>query len=243
MKDYYKILEIKQDATEADIKKAYRQLAKMWHPDVNKPPGAQGKFVEISEAYEILSNPKSRAQYDQIKRNNSYEKAHHDFDFSKQQQQARERGEYYSSISLEDLFKKVFKTTIEVGKATLFGENAYNSNITLKDLLILGVKGWFGIVLLILTFTAVLAPITIPLLIKVVLIDKNMIVGFKNIFIGMILYIPTLVFAVLYLGYAVGIFYFYESEMIMHGFALISITVGMLLGVNYKIKKNSAYTR
>ena len=65
MKDPYKLLGVSKDATQADIKKAYYQLAKKYHPDQNKDPKAQEKFVEIQGAYEILSDANKRAQFDQ----------------------------------------------------------------------------------------------------------------------------------------------------------------------------------
>jgi molecular chaperone DnaJ len=65
MKDPYKLLGVAKDATQADIKKAYYQLAKKYHPDQNKDPKAQEKFVEIQGAYEILSDANKRAQFDQ----------------------------------------------------------------------------------------------------------------------------------------------------------------------------------
>ncbi len=66
-RDYYEVLEISRSATEDDIKKAYRQLAKKYHPDAN--PGdknAEAKFKEASEAYAVLSDPEKRRQYDQF---------------------------------------------------------------------------------------------------------------------------------------------------------------------------------
>lgn len=67
MKDYYKILEIEENATEEQIKKSYRNLSKKYHPDVN-PEGAE-KFKEIAEAYDVLSNKEKREDYN-FKKNN-----------------------------------------------------------------------------------------------------------------------------------------------------------------------------
>ncbi|ACL70029.1 molecular chaperone DnaJ [Halothermothrix orenii] len=65
-KDYYEILGVSRDADQKEIKKAYRRLARKYHPDINKDdPDAEEKFKEISEAYEILSDPDKRARYDQ----------------------------------------------------------------------------------------------------------------------------------------------------------------------------------
>ena len=62
MKNYYQILNINKDASQSEIKKAYRQLSKQFHPDVN--PGGEDKFKEIAEAYDVLSDEKKRKQYD-----------------------------------------------------------------------------------------------------------------------------------------------------------------------------------
>lgn len=66
MKDLYETLGLKKGAAEADIKRAYRKLAAQYHPDVNKDKGAEAKFKEVQNAYEILSDPQKRAQYDQF---------------------------------------------------------------------------------------------------------------------------------------------------------------------------------
>src|SRR5213082_4262542 len=63
-RDYYETLGISRGASEEDLKKAYRRLAKQYHPDANKDQGAEARFVEINEAYEVLSDPQKRAAYD-----------------------------------------------------------------------------------------------------------------------------------------------------------------------------------
>ncbi|PIS09316.1 molecular chaperone DnaJ [Candidatus Beckwithbacteria bacterium CG10_big_fil_rev_8_21_14_0_10_34_10] len=65
-RDYYDILGVSKNVSEAEIKKAYRGLALKYHPDKNKEKGAAEKFKEINEAYEVLSNPKKKQTYDQF---------------------------------------------------------------------------------------------------------------------------------------------------------------------------------
>lgn len=65
-RDYYDVLGVGKDASEADIKKAYRKLSKKYHPDINKAPDAEAKFKEVNEAYETLSDSQKRASYDQF---------------------------------------------------------------------------------------------------------------------------------------------------------------------------------
>lgn len=65
-KDYYEVLGVQKNASEEEIKRAFRKLAKQYHPDVNKEADAEAKFKEIGEAYAILSDPEKRRQYDQF---------------------------------------------------------------------------------------------------------------------------------------------------------------------------------
>ena len=65
-KDYYAILGVKRDATAEDIKKAYRKLARKYHPDVSKEKDADARFKEMAEAYATLKDPEKRAAYDQL---------------------------------------------------------------------------------------------------------------------------------------------------------------------------------
>ena len=65
-KDYYATLGVKKDASQEEIQKAYRKLARKYHPDVNKDADAERKFKEIGEAYEVLKDPDKRQKYDQF---------------------------------------------------------------------------------------------------------------------------------------------------------------------------------
>jgi len=63
-RDFYEILDVPRTATQDEIQRAYRTLARQHHPDVNKDPGAEDRFKEISEAYDVLSDPQTRRRYD-----------------------------------------------------------------------------------------------------------------------------------------------------------------------------------
>lgn len=65
-KDYYKVMDLARDASADDIKKAYRRLARKYHPDVSKEAGAEARFKDIGEAYEVLKDPEKRSAYDQL---------------------------------------------------------------------------------------------------------------------------------------------------------------------------------
>jgi molecular chaperone DnaJ len=66
MADYYELLGVSRDVDADSLKKAYRRLARQYHPDVNKDPAAEERFKEIGRAYEVLSDPQARARYDQF---------------------------------------------------------------------------------------------------------------------------------------------------------------------------------
>jgi len=63
-RDYYEVLGVSRNAGDDEVKRAFRRLAKQYHPDANKEEGAESRFIEINEAYEVLSDPQKRAAYD-----------------------------------------------------------------------------------------------------------------------------------------------------------------------------------
>ena len=63
-RDFYEVLGVPKTATQDEVQRAYRKLARQHHPDVSKDPGAEDRFKEISEAYDVLSDPQTRRRYD-----------------------------------------------------------------------------------------------------------------------------------------------------------------------------------
>ncbi len=105
-KDYYKILGVPKNVSDEDLKKAYRKLAREWHPDMNKDkPNAEERFKEINEAYQVLSDKQKRAKYDQF--GSSWQQYQQrggrpeDFDFGPWRQQAG--GSTYRTMTPEEM--------------------------------------------------------------------------------------------------------------------------------------------
>ena len=96
-KSLYKTLEISENASEAEIKKAYRKLARKYHPDVNKEASAEEKFKEINAAYEILSDKEKKAQYDMHGDSMFGGQNFHDF--------SRSQG---GSVDLDEILRQMF---------------------------------------------------------------------------------------------------------------------------------------
>lgn len=71
-KDYYKIMGVSENASEKDIKMAYRKLARKYHPDISKESNAEERFKEMGEAYEVLRDPTKRAEYDRFRKNKEF---------------------------------------------------------------------------------------------------------------------------------------------------------------------------
>lgn len=107
-RDYYEALGVKKNASQDEIKKAYRKLARKYHPDVNPDdPNAEEKFKEINEAYQVLSDSDKRQKYDrfgsQYKQYQQTGGRPEDFDWSQWAAQGRPGGAQYRTVSQEDL--------------------------------------------------------------------------------------------------------------------------------------------
>lgn len=98
-KDYYATLEVDRGAAAEDIKKAYRRLARKYHPDVSKEANAEERFKEVAEAYETLKDPEKRAAYDQLGRHRSGQEFRPPPGW-----ETRFGGEGFEDIDLADLF-------------------------------------------------------------------------------------------------------------------------------------------
>lgn len=96
-KSLYETLKVDTNATQAEIKKAYRKLAREYHPDINKSPDAEEKFKEINAAYEVLSDEEKRAQYDRFGDNMFGGQNFHDF--------ASNQG---AGVDLNDILRSMF---------------------------------------------------------------------------------------------------------------------------------------
>ncbi|PID85606.1 MAG: molecular chaperone DnaJ [Chloroflexi bacterium] len=115
-KDYYQILGVSKKATDKEIKKAYRRLAREYHPDTNQgDKQAEERFKEINEAYEVLGNPDNRTKYDQLGSNyHRYQQMGGnaaDFDFSQWFAQGGTPGGQHINMDLGDLFGSGFGST------------------------------------------------------------------------------------------------------------------------------------
>lgn len=125
MKDYYKILELEFGADILAVKKAYRRLALKYHPDKNKEPNAAQKFIEITEASEVLREPLKKSEYDRLyqayfrtKTQEIYTEQTYERTYQRKQQEwadfGKEKAKEYSSIPFEEFAKRLLKE-ISVG--------------------------------------------------------------------------------------------------------------------------------
>ena len=138
--DYYKTLDVEKSASEADIKKAYRKLARKYHPDVNpNDKEAEENFKKVSEAYEVLSNAENRKKYDQYGENWKHAEAYEEAQKAQQQSQRRGQQQTYGNFSEGDyseFFESMFGGAGRArGKNVQFKGQDYHAemHLDLKD--------------------------------------------------------------------------------------------------------------
>ncbi len=123
---YYEILEISPDANETEIKKAFRTLAKRYHPDVSKEPDAETHFKLLYIAYDILQDPYKRKLYDELQHLKSSAEEEHDTSFNQWHNNANTHAGRYSRMKYEEfdntfLSKIVFHTNQTIAFLFCFG--------------------------------------------------------------------------------------------------------------------------
>ena len=121
IKNYYKILEISPNSTLEEIKKAFRKLALQYHPDKNKASNAHEKFIEITEAYEVLKDDEKRKEYDKIyhvffgegqqagREEEKYENRNYEERRKQWEDLGRRMADEYSSIPFEEFARRLLK--------------------------------------------------------------------------------------------------------------------------------------
>lgn len=127
-KDYYKIMGVSEDASEKDIKTAYRKLARKYHPDISKEPDAEERFKEMGEAYEVLRDPVKKSEYDNYRKHKAFNQG--------TQQEHWHPGHtehYYSGPMNEDLFETLFGHS-RYSKQPVAGQDYHGKiNISLEE--------------------------------------------------------------------------------------------------------------
>lgn len=162
IKDYYTILGIAKNATQEEIKSAFRDKAKKYHPDVSDLPNAHQLFVEIGEAYEVLKDPRTRESYDNVineratfsnDKGETYSSTYNK-EYREAQQRAKKEAESYASISLDELISNVIGYALDAGRTVLIGGKD-KPNIGPLDCIKMGFLGFVLTICLIISFTGI----------------------------------------------------------------------------------------
>ena len=133
-RDYYELLGVERGASEAEIRRAYRKLARQYHPDINKEPGAADRFKEISEAYEVLRDPDKRARYDRLGANwRAGEDVSGAQGFSGFGDQGGVRVEFGDEADFSDLFEGLFGRRRSRGFTTRGADHEAVLELTLEE--------------------------------------------------------------------------------------------------------------
>lgn len=136
-KDYYKIMGVSPDASEKDIKTAYRKLARKYHPDISKESNAEERFKEMGEAYEVLRDTKKRAEYDQYLKHREFnQRAHQSTGYAHSGRENPYQDVQFDSDFFESLFGHARRQQQQPmtgqdyqGKISISLEEAYNGTV------------------------------------------------------------------------------------------------------------------
>lgn len=133
-KDYYASLGLERGANDEAIKKAYRRLARKYHPDVSKEADAEAKFKEVAEAYQTLKDPQKRAAYDQLGSHPPGQEFEPPPDWQQHWRQSAEEPAFAEGLDLSDLFSQLHAARGERGRMSIPGQDYEISvPITIED--------------------------------------------------------------------------------------------------------------
>lgn len=120
--DYYEILGLKRDATQDEIKRAYRKMARKYHPDLNKEKDAEKKFKQVAEAHEVLKDPRKRKLYDELgsdwKNGQNFKPPPGWENFKPGEQQEYSSGSFHFGDDYSDFFEAIFSGRVRDGEAS-----------------------------------------------------------------------------------------------------------------------------
>lgn len=119
-KDYYATLGVARDASDEDIKKAYRKLARKFHPDVSKEKNAEERFKEVGEAYDTLKDPEKRAAYDRLGRHGRGEEFRPGPDWSREYGDAFRDFDFGEAVDLGDVFAHFGRSARRGARSSFF---------------------------------------------------------------------------------------------------------------------------
>lgn len=176
--NYYRILGVERNASEQEIKKAYRQKILHFHPDHNKAADANQRTLEIIEAYEVLKDKNRRQAYDRVLDANKRATQGERESFRRAQQSAKHTAQSQADWSLDDILANIFEAVQNTAKTVISGDA---QDVTIFDYLRSGMTGIFLVIAVVLSFTGIA---TLPAIAFIWLIIRGVSKGDQSIGLG-----------------------------------------------------------